>query len=292
MKRMWVSSKVVLATALWAGGCALEDEDPAHTGLRNGELDSGGTIIDPGDDDQSAGGDDGGGGRTGGDWIFNGLGAPSSAGVNPSYALSSPLGLNVDDWDDDDDDGDDDDEDGVNDSERLIRYVVECALDHDDGVTVEVDDDELFLPGKVGLAPQWRDGPCDVECQKWVSACLLARVNAAGDEHEIFVQGDNPALGFGEDPAFPLYEGTFFGNVFADPPALHACRGDAAAATVAASIGRSCTLDADDCGFTVHSDCTSAAGCALGPTGVATIDCQPVAGGPSYPGISVNIRQP
>lgn len=117
--------------------------------------------------------------------------------------------------------------------------------------------------------------------QQWVSACLVARTNESGDELEIFVEGDDLMLGFGTDPAFPMYEGAFFGNVFTDPVSKHACRGSAEGVAAAEQQGRSCTLSSDECGFTTFADCMTDAGCEAGPSG-GIIDCRPDPAGPSY----------
>lgn len=270
---------IALGTAL-LGGCAMGDDEAEPFQWRDGTLDPGGTIIDPPDDPEPSGNDDGGGGRTGGDWIINGLAEPSVSGVNPAHALDSPQGLGAEGWL----------AEGDPEGEKVIRYLVECALDDGDSITVvPVGDEALLFGGHLGLAPQWKTGPCDETCQRWVSACLLARTNETGAEITLFVQGDHPSLGFGIEPTFPHYEGTFFGNVFADPAAMHACRGTPAGQQAAGQQGRTCTQSENECGFTTYANCVLEAGCTVGPTGVATIDCEPVLGGAVYPGISVHV---
>lgn len=271
---------VVLVATLLSGACGLgTDDDVEDAGWRAGTVeDPDGTIIVPGDD-SAAGEGDGGGGRTGGDYVMNGLAEPSVSGVDPAYALDSSEGLGAEGWLAEGDPA----------GERVIRYLVQCALDQGQSVTVETPTGPLVLDGHLGLAPQWRDGPCDAECQAWVSACLVARTNETGTETMLFVQGDHPALGFGNDSEFTLWEGTFFGNVFVDPPAMHACQGQSAAMAEAEQQGRTCTQSEEDCGFTIHESCVADAGCQPGPTGVPTIDCQPTPQGPVYPGISVHL---
>src|SRR5262245_12570759 len=58
----------------------------------------------------------------------------------------------------------------------LLKYVAICALP--DGDELVTGDDRF--PGFYGLAPEWATGSCGAECQRWVSACLLAHVNAKG----------------------------------------------------------------------------------------------------------------
>src|SRR5262245_41526408 len=63
-------------------------------------------------------------------------------------------------------------------SRELLKYVVSCALDDGQSVTLSVDGQRYVFPGSLGLAPEWgeRRGSCDDSCQRWVSGCVLARV--------------------------------------------------------------------------------------------------------------------
>ena len=258
-------SRVVLVASVLSSAC---------TALEDGEMDSvemrGFTFGS-----QQRAGD---GGHAGGDWIINGLSDPAVCGVDPSFPLSSSQGLGSDGWlSGDDPEGED-----------IIRYMVECALEKDDQVTVGGPDGQMTFEGALGLAPEWKDGPCDEDCQQWVSACLLARTNAEGEEIPIFIQGAHPNLGFGSSEVFRNYEATFFGNVFSDPEAMHACQGDPAGLEIAAAQGRTCARDLEDCGFTLHTHCQEAM-CGTSLNGLAALDCQPDPTGPSYPGITVHV---
>jgi hypothetical protein len=269
------------AACAFADDGARDDEDA----WRLGEGDDGGVIIVPPGDAGSGtpiGDDDGGGGRGGGDWIINGLAEPSVSGVDPAYPLDSAHGLGQEGWLAENDPA----------GEKVIRYLVECALDHGQIVTVEGPTTTYQFEGWLGLATEWRTDPCDQECQEWVSACLLARTNETETETLLFVQGEHPQLGFGFDPSLPLYEGTFFGNVFTDPPVMYACRGDSGGTAAAALWGRTCTQDVEECGFSTYADCDVEAGCQYGEGSVPTIDCQPGGSGPIYSGISVHLAAP
>lgn len=106
----------------------------------------------------------------------------------------------------------------------FLRYLVSCALPA--GARVSVGGHTF--EGDAGLGAAWATGPCDVECQEWVSACLLARTNAYGIPVVIHTRGPHPALGDVTpemEAAFPVEEGAFWGNFFLDPPREHACRG-------------------------------------------------------------------
>lgn len=288
MRRMRRSPLLGMVTTVLlglCGGCAVGDEEAEAFSWRTEALDSGGTIVIP-DDTEPSGNDDGGGGRTGGDWIINGLAEPSVSGVSPVYPLDSPQGLGSAGWLVEGDPA----------GETLIRYLVECALDEGESVTVvrpgDTGDEPLEFPGRLGLAPEWKTSPCNETCQQWVSACLLARTNESGAEVLLFVQGEHSSLGFGVHPEFTLYEGTFFGNVFTDPASMYACQGQPAAVAAAEQQGRTCTQSQEECGFTTFSNCVVGASCEVGPSGVATEDCQPYPGGPLYPGIAVSLAAP
>lgn len=105
------------------------------------------------------------------------------------------------------------------------EYLIGCALRADQSVTVLVDGAPHTLHGAIGLAPQWQDGPCDEDCQSWVSACLIARINARGESVAISLRGDHPGLDLapGEAEAFPVAEARYYGAVFAEPPTAMAC---------------------------------------------------------------------
>ena len=289
MERVRGIQGVMLATKVLVGGtvallgsaCAVPDDQPlAGSAWREGG--DGGLIIEPRSGVEPLTGSEDGGGGIGGDWVINGLSDPHVSGVKVEYALDSSENLGAEGWL----------AEGDPDGEKVIQYLVECALEEGDQIVVSGASSVHVFNGGVGLAPEWKDYPCNTACQQWVSACLLARVNESGADVKIFVQGDHPSLGYGSDLEYPNFEGTFFGNVFTDPAPMHACRGDAAGTAAASGQGRNCTLSEPHCGFTTYADCEVSAGCDLGPTGLPTIDCQPVSGGPIFPGISVHVRTP
>jgi hypothetical protein len=137
---------------------------------------------------------------------------------------------------------------------ELLKYVVSCALPDGAGVTVKVDGTTYQFPGSIGLAPDWgrRDGSCDGSCQRWVSACVLARVDAAGVEREISIRGDNPALRptWHELRDYPRREATYYGNIFADREPRYLCLSPGAT-----SDARVCGPSLDDCPMTVAGSC-------------------------------------
>ncbi len=70
-------------------------------------------------------------------------------------------------------------------------------------------------------------GRCDESCQRWVSACVLARTNAYGVTVDISMRAPEDAPQAVKDAlrvtpdeaaAYPLQEGAFYGNLFASTP--------------------------------------------------------------------------
>ena len=75
---------------------------------------------------------------------------------------------------------------------EFLKYVVSCALDDGRrGLVQGRRRASTRSPARLGLAPEWgkKNGVCDGSCQRWVSACVLARVDAAGVKREISIRG-------------------------------------------------------------------------------------------------------
>ncbi|KMS93456.1 hypothetical protein BVRB_031300, partial [Beta vulgaris subsp. vulgaris] len=59
---------------------------------------------------------------------------------------------------------------------RLVKHIVECALDDHQMVTIQTSEGKrLQFEGLIGLAPQWIRRAIDKDAQESVSACLAAR---------------------------------------------------------------------------------------------------------------------
>jgi hypothetical protein len=140
---------------------------------------------------------------------------------------------------------------------ELLKYVVSCALDKDDDVSIRIDGHRYDFPGELGLAPQWggAHGSCDRSCQRWVTACVLARVDAAGVKRTISLRGDNPAL----EPVkrelrqFTDREATYYGNLFVRDRPLYACL-----SPDKSEDPRVCGDSLADCPMTVVGSCDDA----------------------------------
>src|SRR6185437_869822 len=68
------------------------------------------------------------------------------------------------------------------DAREVLSYIVSCALPKDESVDITVQGKKYHYDGGLGLTPEWGDpnGSCDEDCQGWVSACLLARLDYLG----------------------------------------------------------------------------------------------------------------
>lgn len=116
-------------------------------------------------------------------------------------------------------------------SRQLLRYTVSCALAPTDSFSFTwTDADDLVhqesYPGLLGLAVNWRDRAPSSSDQKWVSACLSARVNWHGVSVTISSRASHPVLnntGAPEIASFDMEEGAFWGDLFVDSPRLYAC---------------------------------------------------------------------
>lgn len=125
-------------------------------------------------------------------------------------------------------------------AQEVMAYLVSCALSPGQSVTwrpasgVGPPPPATTWEGALGLCPQWHAGGVadNAACQELVSACLLARNNAAGVEVQISLRGrdvDESYFGSGEvlvgdvirheHELFPWREGAFYGNLL-DPEAL------------------------------------------------------------------------
>jgi hypothetical protein len=162
-------------------------------------------------------------------------------------------------------------------SMRVLRYLVECALPAEHSITVTIDDVPQPFYGALGLAPALEyDALTDPGDQEWVSACLMARTNSAGQTVPISLRGQHPALAVvssQEQGDYRIADSAFFGNLFkqddASTPFIGVCplsNGDARIASYVSSFGRGAGFpDQSFPGFTRSPSCWSA-GCSVDET--------------------------
>jgi hypothetical protein len=115
-------------------------------------------------------------------------------------------------------------DDGVPDDADHDGTPDDCSqLANDPAPTFEFDDPQFCdngtctFDGLVGLATDWANRRLSDAGQGWVSACMLARVNAFDTAEGISMRGPHPALSIAtaERTNFTLEEGSFYGNIFA-----------------------------------------------------------------------------
>lgn len=115
---------------------------------------------------------------------------------------------------------------------EILKYLIDCALPNHITVSAEHNNEPFVFHGGAGLAPDWLDRSLNTSEQRWVSACMLARVNYYGEKVKISMRGkaqNNEVLPDilqtteEEVKAFPLFEGGFYGNLFLEMPEAYAC---------------------------------------------------------------------
>jgi len=137
---------------------------------------------------------------------------------------------------------------------KFMEYVVSCALPAGHTVTYTQDDATYTFAGSIGVAPEWEQESCDGSCQRWVSACVLARLNKLGVHRQISIRGANPALAvtLHEMTDFPVREATYYGNLFQPNQPRYACL-----PPDATEIPRVCGDSLAGCAVVVPGECRS-----------------------------------
>lgn len=148
---------------------------------------------------------------------------------------------------------------------EYYAYIVGCAVPAGQYVDAVVSGQAYEFEGALGLAPDWETRPMTDSEKRWVSACILARVNAYGVSVHISMRGEHASLTPipGEEVAYPQAEGAFYGNVFSatqEKMVMIACRGEAQAAGETGGLtDRDCAEPAGNgltkCGFSYAGDC-------------------------------------
>ncbi len=150
----------------------------------------------------------------------------------------------------------------------VLEYLVSCSLSEGTTLVATVGDETYEFEGSLGLAKNWTERRLSRSEQRWVSSCMLARVNAFELSLLISLRGPTHALitSAEEKAQFALEEGAFYGDIFTpenEPIKAFACRGkDSAIDGSQGDLGqRVCTeQDAEvttktRCGFTYTGDC-------------------------------------
>jgi hypothetical protein len=128
----------------------------------------------------------------------------------------------------------------------LLLYVARCALSDGDVLVAEHGNQTYEFPGLLGLAPEWEHRALTTAESRWVSACLIAHVNAFGVPVEISLRAPGFIQATAEEAHdFPVYEATFFGHVFGDELQTYSCLGNNADIATAHAPDRALRVCAD-----------------------------------------------
>jgi hypothetical protein len=142
----------------------------------------------------------------------------------------------------------------------LLVYIARCAFVEGDVLVASHEGQTYEFPGLLGLAPEWEHEGLSPSKQRLISACLLAHVNAFGTSVLVSLrsQGHIPSDA-DERRNFPVYEATFFGQVFGEDALLtYVCQGDDQEIALAHSFSRTlrvCSDGTDECGIVSLGRC-------------------------------------
>jgi hypothetical protein len=106
----------------------------------------------------------------------------------------------------------------------LMSYVIECALDSSQSLTTSTAPTTTYV-GSYGLATSWTAGALSTADRHWVSACVLARLNATGTNVAISMRGPHAALATtsAEAADYGVQEAAFYGDIFSGSTTTRAC---------------------------------------------------------------------
>ena len=116
---------------------------------------------------------------------------------------------------------------------EVYSYIIRCALPFE--LTIQAaapgvpdtgppdtaytcTDGTWYFQGSLGLAEYWIDHKLAPKDQRWISACLFARVNLFVTAESISLRGphDSLTVGLDETELYNVAEGAFYGNIFSD----------------------------------------------------------------------------
>jgi hypothetical protein len=114
---------------------------------------------------------------------------------------------------------------------KQLTYLVRCALPADVTLYADIEGERFTFPGSIGLAPRWLTEAMTPSEERWVSACLLAHVNYFGKHVQISIRAAGVAVpelqtSTDEQQTYTIFEGGFFGNLFAPAPVAYTCWGE------------------------------------------------------------------
>ena len=160
--------------------------------------------------------------------------------------------------------------------EEVLEVLVECALLETQTVWDSGPDHQQYK-GRIGLASHWRYQALSSDEQRWVTACMLQRLNKFGTKINILLEGNDPAIApdIVSQSLYPVPESSMWGNMFnstvplnpthnaflQSPPAFaaHACNEHGSftcgAAAMPYAVARVCDAGAQNCQVTAWDSC-------------------------------------
>jgi len=99
-----------------------------------------------------------------------------------------------------------------------VKYAVQCGLGSDKSVNFK----NTTYTGAVGLAPDWDTRALNSDERRWVTACMIQRLNALSLSVNILLEGDHTPLyeSTAQDTEYPYQESTAFGDLFSSTTPL------------------------------------------------------------------------
>lgn len=106
------------------------------------------------------------------------------------------------------------------DCREVLRSAVECALTPDQSVSDPVTGETYT--GWWGLAPSWLGSVLNTDGRRYVTACMVQRLNFSGTEVPILLEGPHSAIAQNATyaPQYPIAESTVFGDLFSSTTLL------------------------------------------------------------------------
>ena len=97
---------------------------------------------------------------------------------------------------------------------EVVQYAVECALNPAQSVTDPVNG--MTYTGHWSLADTWYSEALSYDGKRWVTACMLQRLNVDGDNVEVLMEANHPRMyqSAVNDAVYTFEESSAYGNLF------------------------------------------------------------------------------
>jgi len=148
-----------------------------------------------------------------------------------------------------------------------LKYLISCALPKHYIIKAKYKNSIYFFKGSAGLAPNWINNKLNINQQRIVSACMLARTNYYGKQVKISLAHNSYTKNIPkflyrtkqEKIDYPIFEGAFFGNILTNHSKAYVCTGNANEKYLRSKF-RICSLEIKNnysyCNFKIVGKCT------------------------------------